>query len=287
MPTRVCQLATMFEAVIHEYYGQTAVSKARVESAASEIDELQDYIQINTQVLDLDEYIEMAAVKKKDWDRVPLMHYLARGVKIINELLCNQNPLDSATVEHIKADLSQLMIDIQLLSCLPKTEHIRLNHDETEIILHGCSGCRSGEILQKKLIMPLNHISGRVMEYISDSINAHQIPLLAKKLRRLQTMSELSENELKSLRAETERLHADISSYSRMLFKQLNEIESMRKELNCKPASQSLPERRLEHSENRHSLFYTLGSMFTPTPEQAVENGGVGELRQYELADFY
>ncbi len=287
MPTRVRQLATMFEAVIYEYYEQTAVSKARVESAASEIDELQDYIQINTPVLDLDEYIEMAAVKKKDWDRVPLMHYLARGVKSLNEVLCTETPLAAYKVEHIKAELTQLMIDLQLLACLPKTDRITLNHDDTEIILHGCSGCRSGEILQKKIIMPLNAISGRVMEYISDSINAHQIPLLATELRRLKAMSELSENELKSLRAEAKRLQADISSYSRMLFKQLNEIENMRKELNCKPASQSLPEKRLEPSENRNSFFNTLGSMFAPTPEQAVENGSVGELRQYELADFY
>lgn len=294
MPTRTHQLATMFETIIHTYYGQSGDSTVTVESTATEpLENMDEYVQIDTAEMGIDEYIDMAVDKKRGCERASLMHYVAHGFKLLNTLHNTSKPLELMVIEHIIQDLTQLMTHLQCLLIMPKTSQISLKYDEKEVVIHGCSGCRSGVIVQKVMLLPLHHISGHVCEYITDIVHAHQLVLLAQENKQLKTDMTLFNLQLQRMEGENKRLHEEASFYSQVMLKQLNEIETMRNQLigshkeRCRDQASAALSPPLPgiSSSNRSSIFPSISALLHD-PSQVRNRDETSPLRSKELENM-
>ena len=302
MPARINQLATQFETIIFKYYGARPSVEAYASEIVGQLDEtaekLDEYIQIDTAEVNIKDYIQNCAAKKKGCDRAPLMNYLAHGIDIIKICLANPMPLDQNAARNLKQELTQLLLDMQSLSVLPKVAQIQVTYNGMDVIINGCYGCTSGNIIQEKLGSALKLTPESICEYVSDIINAQQNPLLEQENDRLnkKLLSQLRAVE-ENARLNQAALPTQSQSYEALRLKPVGESKVMRKasvvsnqsRLAIKGGSVQQPPKLPVVSSYAGSMFQAFGDLFLDPDCQHSANNDTDSSKQQgfiSLTDF-
>lgn len=184
MPARLGKLATLFETIIFTYYGYRP-EDVILESDSEQQEGSDEFIEVKRGSVSIDDYILYAAAQKKGSDRAPLMSYLGYGIQLIRTTLENPKPLDENSCQELKNQLIQLLVDLQSVSVGSKSAHIAVNYNGTQVMIKGCCGCTSGNLLQNVLFSTIKSVDDEMKAYIVDIVNAHQSPLLKQENQRL------------------------------------------------------------------------------------------------------
>ncbi len=282
MPTRVNQLATSLEKIIYAYIGSRPKALTDDLLPDEQSVNLDEYIHVDMSALELDEYIQASAARTTGCDRKPLMSYIAHGVKLLNTLQENPKPLDEEAAISLKQELTQLMVNMQLLLVMPKTEQITVKYqvvnDQTiEVNLIGCCGCYSGTIIQDVLFSAVKLTSRDIGEYINDIVNAHQYPLLIQDNKRLVDENSVLTRDFNSLATTLMNTGREMEEMREQFSKQIREL---REELR---SQQERPTRSLkpQSPHSRFSLFQTIADLCTDT------NSSTDEVNNTITPDFF
>jgi len=235
MPARLSQLATLFETIIFKYYGPRPkdLTHTPVSSEQTDVDE---FIQVDLESVGMEGYILAAAARKKSFDRVPLMNYIAYGIKLINTVLASSKPLDEQASNELKQQLNQMIMDLRSVLAESKTVQVTVNYNDDTVMINGCCGCASGIIIQDVLFSNLKNLGRDDGVYITDIVNAHQSPLLIQAnlhlTAELLKQSKASQDLVQEHRVENLRLTTELSKQSKasqdLVQKHRVEIETMR-----------------------------------------------------------